>query len=79
MVNRSAITTDPGNCSRHKLFNGVTLELRMLPFLIPGYCRVGLDKEAEPKAQQCSKVGPSMSLIFCQWFYSPALSHSLVT
>ena len=52
-LNRSATTANPGNCSPHELFFGVTPKLRMLPFLRPGYCRVRRDNKAEPKAQRC--------------------------
>ena len=45
MLNRSLRAVNPGKRSPHELFYGVVPRLRMLPFLRPGYCRVGRERK----------------------------------
>ena len=60
-LNRTATTANPQSKSPYEMWFDKPADLKLLPFLKPGFCRQRRLHKLEPKAQECYYLGPPMN------------------
>ena len=60
-LNRTATSANPAHKSPYEMWYGKHHPVVLLPFLMPGYCKVKRENKSQAKAQECFFLAPAPS------------------